>query len=320
MPLSEVTGHSGTLAGTNGNSDFTHGLAVCPPGGPDTKQPATIGGTVIHSFSQQVARAHVRLNRRNRPRRLALSIDGIALDMRQALALGDIALDGAAGVDPEGYLALAPEARTLRINAPFTTLQFVPDTQTADYDLYVETDPPAVNCFTRGTRITTDQGDLPVEELMPGCLIRTASRGFQPLRWIGSAKVAATNHMAPVLFSAGTLGNARELRLSPHHGVVAGKDNALTLAKDLVDGEAITFAKGGIVEYFHILFDAHEIVFAEGARCESLSPDASALAKLSAGARQEIRTLFPELFGAMAGSVTTPPLARPSAQELAAPF
>ena len=49
------------------------------------------------------------------------------------------------------------------------------------------------------------------------------------------------------------------------------------------------------VEYFHLLFDRHEIIYAEGAPTESLFTGPEALKSLSPEAREEILTIFPEV-------------------------
>ncbi|CUJ86849.1 hypothetical protein RUE5091_00521 [Ruegeria denitrificans] len=49
------------------------------------------------------------------------------------------------------------------------------------------------------------------------------------------------------------------------------------------------------VGYFHLLFDTHEIVFANGAPSESLLRADTALASVTPQARQEIRMIFPDL-------------------------
>ena len=74
-----------------------------------------------------------------------------------------------------------------------------------------------------------------------------------------------------------------------------GADEVLVKAADLVDGESVYFGEEADVTYHHILFDRHEIVFAEGAPAESLHPGDDALAALDEAARMEIETLFPEL-------------------------
>jgi ABC-type branched-subunit amino acid transport system ATPase component len=61
------------------------------------------------------------------------------------------------------------------------------------------------------------------------------------------------------------------------------------------------------VTYLHLLFDHHEVVFANGAEAESLYTGTQALRALTRDARAEIFTLFPEL----RDSRDTPVAARP---------
>ena len=56
-------------------------------------------------------------------------------------------------------------------------------------------------------------------------------------------------------------------------------------------------APGGI-GYWHLMFDRHEIVFAEGAEAESLYLGPMALAALPAEAVEELHALFPDLVAA----------------------
>jgi hypothetical protein len=48
------------------------------------------------------------------------------------------------------------------------------------------------------------------------------------------------------------------------------------------------------VEYFHVLFDEHEIMFTEGLPTESFHPGEYALREMDEAARNELLTLFPE--------------------------
>ena len=49
------------------------------------------------------------------------------------------------------------------------------------------------------------------------------------------------------------------------------------------------------VEYFHILFDRHQVITTNGAETESLYTGPEALKSLGPAARDEILTIFPEL-------------------------
>lgn len=56
------------------------------------------------------------------------------------------------------------------------------------------------------------------------------------------------------------------------------------------------------VTYIHLLFDAHQIIFADGAPSESFYLGRMALAALAKDARRELSVLFPDL---LRGSVDT---------------
>ncbi len=49
------------------------------------------------------------------------------------------------------------------------------------------------------------------------------------------------------------------------------------------------------VEYFHILLENHEIIYAEGAPCETLAKGKDALANLTQEQFDEIQSIFPEV-------------------------
>jgi len=100
------------------------------------------------------------------------------------------------------------------------------------------------------------------------------------------------------------LGNTRDLRVSPQHRMLLGgwqaqmlfgDDEVLVAAKHLVNDSTILRVEGGEVEYFHMLFDTHEIVFASGAPSESFHPGQIGWGALAEEARAEILELFPEL-------------------------
>lgn len=165
-------------------------------------------------------------------------------------------------------------------------------------------------CFSRGARILTPQGERAVEDLRPGDLVETLDHGPQPIRWVGSSRRAAQGSLAPILIRAGALGNARDLRVSPQHRMLIsgwqvdllfGEDEVLVPAKALENGTTILRDPGGIVEYFHLLFDQHEVIWAEGAASESFHPGQQGWNALDEPARTEILRLFPELGAAFSG-------------------
>ncbi|PTQ72536.1 Hint domain-containing protein [Celeribacter persicus] len=137
--------------------------------------------------------------------------------------------------------------------------------------------------FTRGTRITLANGiQKPIEDLAVGDRVLTRDHGPQEVRWIGSQTVRATGAFAPIVIREGALNNAHDLVVSPNHrifiyqrhdAVRAGRAEVLVKAKLLVNGQNVIQAEGGFVDYFQLLFDTHEIIYAEGIAAESMFVD-----------------------------------------------
>ncbi|GGD41129.1 Hint domain-containing protein [Sinisalibacter lacisalsi] len=159
-------------------------------------------------------------------------------------------------------------------------------------------------CFTRGTLIETPFGPRPIEDLRPGDFVLTRDHGPQPLRWVGASEVAGEDSLAPIRFARGAFGNDRPLLVSPQHRMLyAGSDAVLYFdtsevmvpAKHLVNGTSITVVEMARVRYYHMLFDRHEVVWANGAPCESFHPGMEGLAAIDGPAREELFRLFPEL-------------------------
>ncbi len=162
----------------------------------------------------------------------------------------------------------------------------------------------SIICFTAGTLILTPSGERRIETLVPGDTVVTLDNGAKPIRWIGQKTVSATGALAPISFSKGVVGNHRELRVSPQHRMLAqgyraellfGEPQVLVPAKSLVDDFRVTAHYGGMVTYVHMLFDAHEIVMANGAPSESFYPGEQGLETLTDPARDELFRIFPEL-------------------------
>ncbi|OED47395.1 hypothetical protein AB838_15965 [Rhodobacteraceae bacterium (ex Bugula neritina AB1)] len=189
--------------------------------------------------------------------------------------------------------------------------------QIGDIDLTIEDGGSAVSgtqltfdntnvpCFVSGTMISTIGGLVAVENLKEGDKVITRDSGIQEIRWIGSRKVAAIDKMAPVKFEAGALGdNEKALWLSPNHRVLrTGWElellletrEALVAAKHMVGQAGITQVSGGEVEYFHILFDSHEVILSNGIWTESFHPGQEGMDAFEEDVRQEILYLFPHL-------------------------
>lgn len=180
-----------------------------------------------------------------------------------------------------------------------------------------------MTCFTRGTLLRGPDGVTPIERIKPGDLLDTADHGPQPVRWIGMRRLFADDisrnpNLAPITIRAGALGMGlplRDLTVSPQHRVLvrspivtrmAGQSEALVAAKHLLGAPGIEIASPSPrVEYWHVLFDRHEVIFAEGAPTESLYLGAQAVKSMTADALQEIAQIYPQLFST--GGQVMPP-------------
>ena len=169
-------------------------------------------------------------------------------------------------------------------------------------------------CFVAGTIITTPAGPRRVETLRPGDLVQTADDGIQPLIWAGQRRTAGTGRFAPVCFPAAVTGGQRDLYVSQHHrmllsggGIELYFDEAewLAPARHLAGGPTARLAPRREIEYVHLMFDRHQVIFAEGIPSESFFPGDQILS-VDADLRAELYALFPELEDDVAaGRLTT---------------
>lgn len=162
----------------------------------------------------------------------------------------------------------------------------------------------SIPCFVAGTKIATPSGDVPVETLQPGDRVITHDNGVQPLRWIGRRVVAAEGNFAPIKIAANALGHHGELMLSPLHRVLIrdawaellfGEREVLVAARDLINDSTVRPMPGGTVEYVHILFDEHQVVYSEGLATESFLPGPQTTKSFESEIVNEICAIFPEL-------------------------
>ncbi len=185
-------------------------------------------------------------------------------------------------------------------------------------------------CVQRGTLIDTAEGRVAVEDLAVGDCVKTLNSGYQPVRWIGSRilggdDLALEPELRPIRLAAGALGPGspdRDLLVSPQHRVLVsgwkaelffGQPEILVPAKALINDHDIRIAHDvEDVEYFHVLFDRHEIMLTNGALTESFFPGDYVLDELDSGVQAELHAIFPHLaegaggFGAAARASIKP--------------
>jgi hypothetical protein len=170
---------------------------------------------------------------------------------------------------------------TLKLSGSYasgTFVDWITDGAGTGSDLFLSNTP----CYCRGTLILTDRGEVAVEELAIGDRVMTLSGAAKPVRWIGRRGyagrfVAGNRAVLPIRVAAGALADgvpARDLWVSPEHALYI--DGALVPAGLLVNGASILQAEEvEEVEYFHIEFAGHEVIFADGAPAESFVDDDS---------------------------------------------
>jgi Ca2+-binding RTX toxin-like protein len=162
-------------------------------------------------------------------------------------------------------------------------------------------DNTGVVCFTSGTAIMTPTGEVLIDELRPGDMVNTLDNGPQPIAWIGRRDVtkmelAAQETLRPIMIKKSVLGAKRDIFVSRQHGMLINGDNfarAIHLA-DYLPGVRIAHGKKKVT-YIHLMFDAHQIIFAEGMPSESFFPGPQALAMMASHEFKKLVSSFPQL-------------------------
>lgn len=175
-----------------------------------------------------------------------------------------------------------------------------------------------VPCFTPGTAIRSNRGDVPVEELRKGDRVLTKDHGYQVLVWVGTKTLVPTvlgedPALRPVRIAKGALGAGlplKTMQVSPQHRMLVsgpevelwfGTDEVLVAAKHLTVLDGIDVVDADNVTYIHVMCKAHEIILANGAWTESFQPADMSLAGHDSEIRHELSAIFPQLDAGDAG-------------------
>ncbi|WP_146344661.1 Hint domain-containing protein [Phaeobacter marinintestinus] len=160
-------------------------------------------------------------------------------------------------------------------------------------------------CFTPGTYISTAHGARLIETLQVGDLIVTRDNGLQPLRWIGQRTVSGIGRFAPISLDPSLLQDAdAPVLVSPQHRMLwsgyraqmmFGESEVLVAARHLLDHPAVSRVPSQTVTYMHLMFDRHEVIYANGAPTESFFPGDNALSALTRQSREQMFSVFPDL-------------------------
>jgi hypothetical protein len=166
-------------------------------------------------------------------------------------------------------------------------------------------------CFTPGTLVTTQRGEVAVQHLQVGDKVVTRDNGIQPVRWVGKTQMfmqdfQADPHLLPVFIRQGSLGKGmpeRDMMVSPNHRILVANQRTnlrfaerevLVAAKHLTAQGVHTVQSSGTI-YIHFLCDRHEVVLADGIWTESFQPEDHSLKGIGNAQRLEIYEIFPDL-------------------------
>jgi len=168
-------------------------------------------------------------------------------------------------------------------------------------------------CFTKDTRIHTPDGQIKVQCLTKGDVIQNYAGQMVKLRMVlsryfSSRDLAENPKLRPVRIMAGALGKGLplcDLLVSRQHRMLVSSKIAERMFGTtcvLVPAIKLTELPGiyvdedvADVEYYHLLFEQHEVIIADGAPTESLYVGPESLKAISPEAREEILAIFPEL-------------------------
>jgi hypothetical protein len=133
----------------------------------------------------------------------------------------------------------------------------------------------------KGTTIRTVEGDRNVEELAIGDLLPTMFGGDRPIQWMGrysfkksDASKSWVKDALPVRIARSALAPdvpRADLFVTQAHALFF--DGVLVPAGNLINGTTITLYDArefDELEFYHIKLESHDVVYAEGAPCETL--------------------------------------------------
>lgn len=137
------------------------------------------------------------------------------------------------------------------------------------------------HCFLKGTTIRTTNGTRKIEDLGVGDLLPSIFGGILPIQWIGRYRFKKSDpskpwvkNVLPIRIARSALGDDvphADLFVTKTHSLLI--DGVLVAAGNLVNGRTITRYEArnlDELEFFHIKLERHDVIYAEGALCETL--------------------------------------------------
>jgi hypothetical protein len=136
-----------------------------------------------------------------------------------------------------------------------------------------------VLCFLPDTLIATPRGEVKVQHLAPGDLVRTAGGVDRAVVWIGEGRVLAPRGRrtaaTPVIVRRGALGPG-----VPHYDLHVTKGHALFIDDVLIPVEFLVNHRSILwddqareVSLYHVELETHDVLLANGAPAESYRDD-----------------------------------------------
>jgi len=137
------------------------------------------------------------------------------------------------------------------------------------------------NCFLKGTKLRTAQGERKVEDLAIGDLLPTASGELRPVQWVGHYRYTRSDRSKPWVKDVRPVRIMRsalapnvphtDLYVTQTHAMFI--DGVLVTADLLINGTTITLYDADEhdeLEFYHVKLETHDVIYAEGAPCETL--------------------------------------------------
>jgi hypothetical protein len=137
------------------------------------------------------------------------------------------------------------------------------------------------NCFLKGTKILTAEGERKIEDLAVGDLLPTMFGGLRPVQWIGRYPIKKSDpskpwvkDTLPIRIARSALGPElphADLYVTGYHSLLI--DGVLAPAATLINGTTIVRDEEreyDELEYFHVKLESHDVIYAEGVLAETL--------------------------------------------------
>lgn len=142
---------------------------------------------------------------------------------------------------------------------------------------------PPVPCYLKGTKILTNKGYIPIENLTPDHFVMTCGdiygdnvinciTKYRRVKWVGQLTIKhPKNEVQPICIKHDTYGPKlpiNDLYVSPDHNIILNRK--LFSAASLINNKTICrINKSHRISYYHVELDRHSAIVAEGIQAES---------------------------------------------------